>query len=141
MSYSAEAYYDQEHGEHPVIVRTAEDVDALVDAVAAADFSTSLVNLYITERPRNAAGVPDHELGVGVDAERAVGALSYLGPGGTWYSLGMPTDLPDGVCFFYLGNDTPFPSDSEIPLTLLRRAVKEFLASGGDRPTCVGWQR
>jgi hypothetical protein len=39
-----------------------------------------------------------------------------------------------------MGNDTDFPVDSEIPIDLIRQATKEFIASGGERPTCVQWQ-
>ncbi|MFJ9025960.1 Imm1 family immunity protein [Streptomyces sp. NPDC102259] len=35
---------------------------------------------------------------------------------------------------------TEFPEDSEIPIALVRQAVKEFLTSEGKRPTCIQWQ-
>jgi hypothetical protein len=38
------------------------------------------------------------------------------------------------------GEEHTFPIDSEVPIDLIRQAVKEFLASGG-RPSCVRWQR
>jgi hypothetical protein len=53
------------------------DVETLVDGLLAGPFTHSLAKLYIRERPLNAAGVPDHELGAGVDAERGVGGLRY----------------------------------------------------------------
>lgn len=139
MTYRAETYYLHEHGDHPLVVRTDDDIDALIDALMAESFDHSLANLYIVERPLNTAGVPDHEFGVAVDAEREVGGLWYLGAGGSWYSLGARSDR-DEVYYCYMGNDTGFPLDSEIPLNLIRQAAKEFLDTGGERPTCVSWQ-
>lgn len=137
--FSAEAYFRHGHGPSPVVVHTAGDIDTLIDELLAEPRSNSLADLYIRERPLNSAGFPDHELGVGVDAARGVGGLSHLGPDGTWYTLGARSDLGE-VSYSYMGNDTPFPIDSEIPLDLVRRAAKEFLTSGGRRPTCVRWQ-
>ncbi|WP_406601295.1 Imm1 family immunity protein [Micromonospora yasonensis] len=34
-----------------------------------------------------------------------------------------------------------FPPNSEIPIDLMRRAVKEFCLSGGQRPPCVQWEK
>ena len=48
---------------------------------------------------------------------------------------------PNGIpSYFIVGNAIEFPDRSKIPIDLVRRAVKEFLASGGQRPTCVQWQ-
>ena len=140
MTFSAEALYRSEHDEDPVVLATDADVDALIDALLAEEWTHNLANIYIRQRPLNAAGVPDHELCVGVDAERAVGGLRwYAGDEGSWYSLGAPSEF-DEVIYYYMGSDTQFPTDSDISLDVARRAVKEFLASGGRRPTCVPWQ-
>ena len=83
--------------------------------------------------------IPDHEFGVAVDAEDGVGSLWYLGDGDTWNSLGARSTR-DEVFYCYMGNDRGFPIDSLISLDLVRQATKEFLATGGQRPTCVRWQ-
>ncbi|MEU5083618.1 MULTISPECIES: Imm1 family immunity protein [Streptomyces] len=44
------------------------------------------------------------------------------------------------VCYSIMGSATEFPSCSEIPISLVRQAVKEFLLSGGRQPTCIEWQ-
>jgi hypothetical protein len=44
------------------------------------------------------------------------------------------------VIYYYLDHDHEYPRDSDISIDAIRRAVKEFLASGGKRPTCVQWQ-
>ncbi len=49
-------------------------------------------------------------------------------------------ELLTGVVCHSTGEFTEFPGPCEIPVGLVRRAVKEFLTSGGQRPTCVRWQ-
>lgn len=36
--------------------------------------------------------------------------------------------------------DTEFPSTAEIPLTVVRQAVRDFLATGGALPPGVTWR-
>jgi hypothetical protein len=138
MNYSARAYYLREHLSAPLIVDEGA-IDALLDALLTQSVSNSLLNLYIVERPLNDAGFPGHEFGVGVDAEREVGGLWYMGEGGSWYTLGSQSTREE-VYYCYMNHDTSFPADSEISIDLIRQATKEFLASGGERPTCVQWQ-
>jgi hypothetical protein len=139
MNFTIQAYYRAEHGETPVIIRTADDVDALIDALLAESFSNSMAKLYVRERPSLIGDIPDHEFGVAVDAEDGVGGLWYLGDKKTWHSLGE-RGKRDEVFYCYVDNDRPFPVDSIVSIDLLRQATNEFLASGGERPTCVRWQ-
>lgn len=139
MTYSAETYYLLSHDEQPLLVRCDADVDALVDALLEQPFNNSLANLYIVERPLNDAGFPGHEFGVAIDAERMVGGLWYMGNSGSWYTLGSVSTREE-VFYYYMGHATDFPADSEITIEQIRQATKEFLASGGERPTCVRWQ-
>lgn len=44
------------------------------------------------------------------------------------------------VAYCAIGHRREFPDHSEIPVDLVRQAVKEFLISGGQRPECVQWQ-
>ncbi|MEU8489248.1 Imm1 family immunity protein [Streptomyces sp. NPDC048641] len=54
-------------------------------------------------------------------------------------SLG-PADGRGEASYSIMGNMTEFPERSEIPISLVRQAVKEFLSSAGKRPACAEWQ-
>ncbi|GAA1118300.1 hypothetical protein GCM10009630_15030 [Kribbella jejuensis] len=82
------AYYKHVHGEAPLRLETPAHVDELVDGLLAEDYSHSVAALYVEGRV-NAVGAPDHELLVAINNEDGdVGALRYMGGGGTYYSLG-----------------------------------------------------
>jgi hypothetical protein len=69
-----------------------------------------------------------------------VGAATFMdAAAGNLTSLGPFAGRGD---FFYLlaGHTREFLDRSEIPLALLRQAVKEFMASGGQLPTCIEWR-
>jgi hypothetical protein len=138
MSPAAEAYFTHEHDDHPVRLSSAEDVDQLIDALAAESWENTVAAVYVDDR-LNQAGVPDHELLVAVDHEnKAVGALRYMGGDGTYFSQG-DARADGSVLYYYMGSDREFPRASAVPLNLVRTAVKEFLLSGGERPTVVNW--
>ncbi|MEH0579110.1 MULTISPECIES: Imm1 family immunity protein [Streptomyces] len=133
-----QAYYRREHGDNPVLLQSESDVDALIDALLLSRPSENLAALHSLERPLMPAGVPDHELMVGADGDLQVGVLSFMDDG-NFVSL----DSSEGrgeISYSIMGNATEFPNYSEIPISLVRQAVKEFLSSGGQRPTCVQWQ-
>ena len=115
-----------------------EENRGVVDQLLAEPFANSIAALYSLDRPLNPAGVPDHELYLAVNARAGVGALRYQGER-VWFSQGTPSSR-DEVFYLYMGNDTDFPHDSEIPIGQLRQAAKEFLQHSGERPTCVTWQ-
>lgn len=138
MAHTVEAYFRHEHGDHPVIVGTDEQMDDLIDQLLAEPFANSIAALYSLDRPLNPAGVPDHELCLAINAKAGVGALRYQGER-VWFSQGTPSGR-DEVFYLYMGNDTDFPHDSEISIGLLRQAAKEFLNRAGERPTCLAWQ-
>ncbi|WP_443049937.1 Imm1 family immunity protein [Streptomyces sp. NBC_00287] len=133
-----QAYYRNEHGDDPILLQSPSDVDALIDDLLLIDPSRNLAALHSMERPLMPAGVPDHELLVGVDGEAQVGVLAFMDDG-NWVSFDPSTSRGE-VSYFIMGNITEFPSHSEIPLPFVRQAVKEFLSSGGQRPTCTQWQ-
>ena len=134
-----EAYYLPEHRDGPEPLDTPEDIDALIDRMLNESILNSLAALYSVERPLMPAGVPDHELSVAVDAKAHVGALAFMDATGNWATLGS-TDGHTDIRYYITGNEREFPDYANIPLDLLRQAVKEFLTSGGQRPTCVVWQ-
>lgn len=132
------AYYKHEHSQAPLRLETAADVDQLVDGLLAEEYSNSVAALYVDGR-LNAAGVPDHELLVAINNEdKDVGALRYMGGGGTYFSRGQAAGDKE-VTYYYTGSDREFPADSEIPIEDVRHAVKEFI-SRGELPETVEWQ-
>lgn len=74
-----------------------------------------------------------------MDAEEGVGSLAHLENGTLWYSLGDKGGRED-VFYYFVGHGRDFPTDSLVSIELIRKAIKEFLTSGGERPTCVNWQ-
>ncbi|MER5501861.1 MULTISPECIES: Imm1 family immunity protein [unclassified Streptomyces] len=139
MGNRVEAYFHERHADEPLVVRTSEDVDVLIDALATGPEFENLAVLHSSEREILPSGFPDHEFMVGVDGERQVGVLSFVDEK-NYVSLGSSGSGRGEVAYFVVENPTEFPATAEIPLALVRQAVKEFLSSGGRRPTCVQWQ-
>ena len=77
---------------------------------------------------------------MGVDAGRKVGALKYIDEHGGWASLAQDDPEPRSSFYCLVGNETEFPPGADISLDLVRQAIKEFLATGGERPGCVAWK-
>lgn len=135
-----EAYYREEHGRNPVILTTAEDVDALIEALRTGPPGYDMADLYSMDRPLLSDGQPDHQVRVGINGSLGVGAISFGDvETGILVSLGPPGSRK-GVFYDMMGHRSEFPDYSEVPIDLVRRAVKEFLTSGGQRPTCIQWQ-
>lgn len=139
MSYSVEAYYRHEHGDAPVVVHTPEQMDELIAALLNEPFDNSEAALYVRERPANERGYPDHEFRIAVDSEDKVGGLRYMGGGGTYFSKGALSKHEE-ISYCHMGSAHDYPRDSEISLDAVRQAAREFLTSGGERPTNVEWQ-
>jgi len=139
---TARAGFRREHAETPIELSVDADVDRLIDSMLADDFENSLATVYVNGRT-NAAGVPSPELLMGIDSEGGVASLAYTGESpafaGTFYALGE-TSQRDEVFYYYMGHDRGFPADSELPIDAVRVALKEFLASNGERPTSVEWR-
>ncbi|MFI1729910.1 Imm1 family immunity protein [Streptomyces acidicola] len=134
----AEVYYRKEHADGRAVL-TSDDADSLIDALLAGSDSENMAELHSLDRPLRASGFPGHEFLVGVDKELQVGVLSFMDVTGNLVSLGH-SEGRGCVSYFIVGNGTEFPDRSEIPIVLVRQAVKEFLISGGQRPTCIQWQ-
>jgi hypothetical protein len=134
------AYYRDEHGHDPAILSTAEDVDALIEALRTGPPGYDMADLFPLSRPLLSDGVPDRQLRVGIKGDLGVGAISFMDvETGILASLGPPGSRK-GVFYDLMGHRSEFPDHSEVPIYLVRRALKEFLASGGERPTCIQWQ-
>ncbi|MDX6236964.1 MAG: hypothetical protein QOG10_1779 [Kribbellaceae bacterium] len=143
MTYTVRAFFKHAHGPDPVILSSADDVDALVDAVLAEEFGNSVAALYVAERPKTERGMPDHELRAAFNSEAGVGGLRYAGThndvAGVWYASGKPSER-DEVFYYYMGHDEGWPKDSEVPIEDVRAAINEFFESGGNRPATAEWK-
>jgi hypothetical protein len=138
MVHRIEARYRRDNAKNPAVLGTPEDVDALIDALLESPEDGNLAQLHSLERSLLPSGYPDHELLVGVNGDLQVGVLAFMDYEGNVVTRGMAS-RPD-VAYSITGARTEFPDNSEIPVDLVRRAVKEFLLAGGQRPTCVPWQ-
>lgn len=137
--YRVEARHRREQARSPEILSTPEDVDVLIDALLASPVDENLAQLHSLQRPLLPPGYPDHELLVGAKADLQVGVLAFMDHEGNVVTLG-PAEARSNVVYCLGGEITEFPDRSEVPVGLIRRAVKEFLESGGLRPNCVEWQ-
>lgn len=128
-----EAWYDPDV-EDPTIIRTAAELDAVLDTMATWQ-GPNTVQLLIDGDPMRAI------LDVGLYAAHACGALFYSGevsPNGC-ASHGPDTADPLPI-YYYMGSDTEYPASAEIPLADVRRAAHEYMSTGGERPTGIQWQ-
>jgi hypothetical protein len=128
-----EAWFDVEDDE-PNTVTTAAELDAVLDTVSGWP-GRNTVQLILAGHPERGM------LDVGLDAEHGRGVLYYAGP-----------TAPDGCCtqgphtadetplYYYMGSDTEFPADAEVPLGVVRRAAHEYMTTGGERPSGVQWR-
>lgn len=139
MSFTARAYYQHGHDDHPVVIATAEDVRALIDTMLRQPVEDSTVAIYIAERPRHEIGAPDHELRFGVLADRKLGSIRYVNGLDAWYARGVQ-EGPDPIHYQYMGHEELFPADSLVDLDVLLAVITAFLASGAElRPEGANW--
>lgn len=134
----AEVFYRREHADkHPVL--GVDDIDVLIYTLLASSELENMAILYSLDRPLLEYGNPDHELRVGVDKDLQVGILAFIDEMGNFVSL--DNGKGRGVVTYSLdGEGKDFPECSEVPIVLVRQALKEFLTSRGQRPSCVRWQ-
>lgn len=140
MQFRVEAYYRPQHDDKRELLTASADVDGLIDSLLAGPTQQNLAELHSLERSPLPSGTPDHELLVGADHRLQVGVLEFMDASGNWTTAGPKAGRTE-VRYSCVSHVTEFPANSEIPIDLLRRAVKEFCLSGGQRPTCVQWER
>nr|WP_179419492.1 Imm1 family immunity protein [Streptomyces sp. TLI_235] len=135
-----EARYRRPDMQNPVLLSTSGEVDRLIDALLTGPALHDAAHILSRARSRISTEFPDHGLYVGVSRETGVGALALTAPEvGHVASVGTPGSR-SGVAYHVAGHWTEFPDDSEIPVALVREAVKEFLHSGGSVPACIEWK-
>ncbi|MDG4834093.1 Imm1 family immunity protein [Solwaraspora sp. WMMD1047] len=131
----------------PIIAGDPAEVDRAFDRIlAAAPRLLHNPTAFIRERPRTGpAGVPDHGLKLDVCPAHGVGAMSYYGDPDTSGQPGPWITRGPGPSPVVLRRDidsaTPYPADAAVTLDDIRRALHEFLTTGGRRPTAVDWQQ
>ncbi|WP_312865994.1 Imm1 family immunity protein [Saccharothrix violaceirubra] len=125
-----------EHGDTPVTVSTVDEADALIGLVRVESPSAApvLLDVHLSGDPY----AQGSDVGITVDR----GVIRYSGP--EWphgvVSAGNASTDGEPRSYFYMGHGREFPANSEVPIDVVRQAVKEFMESSGARPTCVRWQ-
>lgn len=130
-----EAWYDAKSAE-PTSVKSPAELDAVLDALAATR-RPDLAELTIEGDPGRAL------LNVGIDGARGRGVLYCSGAGDpgadAFFSRGAAEPGAETI-YYYMGSDTEFPADAELPVADIRKAAHEFLRTGGERPSAIAWQ-
>jgi hypothetical protein len=139
MQYRVEARYTSENVKRPVIIKSIEDVDGLIDALLTGPQYENLAQLHSLQRSLLPSGDFDHELLVGANGDLGLGVLAFMDSNGNVVTRG-PSDGRAEPIYWMIEHRREFPDFSEVPIHLVRQAVKEFLLSGGLRPSCVEWQ-
>src|SRR5882757_534695 len=99
------------------------DVDRLIDTLLTGEEFHNLANLHSLDREPLPSGCPDHELLVGVNRSLSVGVLEFMDASGNLVTLGPETDRGE-VVYHIAENPTEFPDRAEVPIELIRQAVK-----------------
>jgi hypothetical protein len=139
MTYEYTITANYKPGE-PVQITDDQSASAFLDDLfqeASRSVDSTAAMLYINERPKEADGLADHELCIGVNPKTKTGSLAYTDRDGQFYAVGR-TSARDQVVYFCQGYDEYFPQDSELDLPELLTAVQEMLRIG-ERPKNVAW--
>ncbi|MFE3876703.1 Imm1 family immunity protein [Kitasatospora sp. NPDC059146] len=142
-----EVRYRADQMADPGRLTSVEDVDRLIDELLDGSAYENLAQLTHLARgivkPRvpghDFPAVPDHDFQVGVDREQDVGVLLFIDGSGNFVTAGPP-ESRNAPAYYLAGHWTEFRDQVEVPVDLVRAAVKEFLLTGGRRPSCVAWK-
>ncbi|MBX7268920.1 hypothetical protein KIF24_24740 [Micromonospora sp. Llam7] len=124
-------YYDRIE---PVAVDRIEDLDALLDRVAANPEYQEFPVMVSLE-----TGDKEHVLEICLgrqDLSMLVWHHAFLDVAASKGSLHQPADL----AYNFGGSRTDAYDSSAIPVATARQAVREFFSTNGQRPTCLEWQ-
>ncbi|MFJ3221651.1 Imm1 family immunity protein [Kitasatospora sp. NPDC086801] len=140
MSNGVEVRYKSGHGENPPIITTIDGLDAVVDdLLSGVDSYCTMAEVYSLDRELMPSGFPDHHFIVCADRDLGMGLVSYADEHGNVTSVGSPETRTEPT-YHMVGHMTTFADHSEVPIPLVRQALKEFLTSRGQRPECIEWQ-
>lgn len=115
---------------------TAEQVAELMDQLRdqAANDAPIIAMVYLYDTPEDES--PLLQIGVGIDKGWATYGKPYQDQGFTSYGGGGN----EIVYYCFQGTQSEFPAWAEIPFETLKKAVIEFMESGGERPTAPTWR-
>ncbi|MEU3624842.1 Imm1 family immunity protein [Amycolatopsis coloradensis] len=129
------AWYDPGQRE-PFDLADAAQVDALLDRMlveaTAAPVGVIAELAWEGEEHRSI-------LQFGVRTEQ-VGFVGYMGRGETSVISTSGATSPEPVAYDYQSHERVVQSNAEISWPVVRKAVHDYVASGGARPAGVGWR-
>ncbi|NEB94074.1 Imm1 family immunity protein [Streptomyces bauhiniae] len=138
MLKGAEAVFAKEHSGAPLLLASGEAVDRMIDALMGGHPHGEMAKVTSLDRETFPSGEPDHEFLVGVDPDGKVGIVCFADAEASFVPKGVAARKE--VTYMLLTYPRDFLESPEIPIDLVRRATKEFVHSGGLRPTCIEWQ-
>ncbi|MGW4632685.1 Imm1 family immunity protein [Nocardia sp. NPDC004415] len=133
MRVPYEVWFKPEHLDTPLLPTSADELIDAVDEMATSE-DICLKYMYVLPREPNTSA-----LFVGVSGTQGVGSLYYASPVEARYSKGDRC-CGQPVCYLDFGNPRYFPSDSMVPLEILKSAVGSFYDTRGKRPDVIEWQ-
>jgi hypothetical protein len=136
----------RENGTRVLLAHDPDGVAAAIATIVAADLVQTATAL-VRDRPGyEPGGRPDHGLKITADKAAEVGALAYYGPGGedygpgAWVTYSDEPQAPHLRLYRDMDTESTFPPDAHIALSTLARAVEDFRATGGLRPSGCMWR-
>ncbi|WP_306328875.1 Imm1 family immunity protein [Streptomyces venezuelae] len=140
MEVEARAYYKSEHTSAWQEIAAPEDVDHVIDFLLSSEKEYHSAAMFrSTKRQTLPSGHPDHEFIVGVNSDSQMGAITFSYDDRNFATVGASESV-DELFYQVAGHEAFFPENAEIHIDLIRKAVKEFVFSGGELPTCITWQ-
>lgn len=138
MLRGAEAVFNEEHLERPLLLDSPEAVDLLIEGLSAGHRLCNMARLFSLDRTLLSSGGPDHEFLVGIDSDAQIGIVAFADGEGSY----VPSSVAEKeeMTYMMLAYPRNFLASPEIPIDLVREATKEFVLSGGLRPVCIEWQ-
>ncbi|MER7753636.1 Imm1 family immunity protein [Kitasatospora sp. NPDC097643] len=134
----AEAIFKEEHREKPLVLDSEDAVDQLIEALIAGHPSHNMARLFSLDRTPVPSEFPEHEFLVGINPDEQVGIVAFADEN-DWF-IPSGTAEKEYVTYTRVTYPREFWKSPEIPIDLVRQVVKEFVLSGGLRPTCIEWQ-
>lgn len=146
MSYPLDVWYytDTHDADESVSVGSESDLERVLRELVE-HWQPHPAQVSAPELPtRGRAEIPDRMFKIGVAQGRQVGALLYTGPNaegadGIWMTRADEPVADAPTLYRDFDSRREFPRDAALPLSLVRKAIREFQATGV-RPDCVRWQ-
>lgn len=134
-----DAWFDPGQRE-PLAVSTPEEVDELLDRmVAEAESPEVEVGLVAQLDRRDEDGWSILQFGVRATATTC-GFVGFAGKNETSAISSSGGTSPEPVAYDYQSHEREVPSNAEIAWAEVRRAVHDYVSSGGARPSGLTWR-